>query len=114
MINFGFFLETFIPGLDPARPLIEKHASHGYRLTRDDASVVQIIHTNAGTLGQQSLTGSLDLCINGGSLQPFCRRGLRLSMNILLMISIRTTKFFSLYFNFLWNQIMTRQVKTAC
>lgn len=57
----------------------EKHASHGYRLTRDDAEVVQIIHTNAGTLGQQSLTGSVDLCINGGSLQPFCRRGLRLS-----------------------------------
>lgn len=59
--------------------MIEKIASHGYRLTRDDADVVQIIHTNAGTLGQQSLTGSLDLCINGGSLQPFCRRGLRLS-----------------------------------
>ncbi|XP_031636935.1 phospholipase A1-like [Contarinia nasturtii] len=70
-----------IIGLDPARPLIERHASHGYRLTRDDANVVQIIHTNAGTLGQQSLTGSLDLCINGGSLQPFCRRGLRLNRN---------------------------------
>lgn len=66
-------------GLDPARPLIEKHASQDYRLTRDDAEVVQIMHTNAGTLGQQSLTGSVDLCINGGSLQPFCRRGLRLS-----------------------------------
>lgn len=68
-----------VSGLDPARPLIEKHASHSYRLTRDDADVVQIIHTNAGTLGQQSLTGSVDLCINGGSLQPFCKRGLRLS-----------------------------------
>lgn len=74
-----------IIGLDPARPLIEKHASHSYRLTRDDANVVQIIHTNAGTLGQQSLTGSLDLCINGGSLQPFCRRGLRLSMHFILI-----------------------------
>lgn len=69
-----------IIGLDPARPLIEQHASRDYRLTRDDATNVQIIHTNAGTLGQESLTGSLDLCINGGSLQPFCKRGLRLSM----------------------------------
>lgn len=66
-------------GLDPARPLIEQLANSGYRLTRDDADVVQIIHTNAGTLGQKSFSGSLDLCINGGSLQPFCRRGLRLS-----------------------------------
>lgn len=74
------FYSLIILGLDPARPLIERHASESYRLTRDDANVVQIIHTNAGTLGQQSLTGSLDLCINGGSLQPFCRRGLRLSM----------------------------------
>lgn len=40
---------------------------------------MQIIHTNSGTLGQISLTGSLDLCINGGRLQPFCRRGLALS-----------------------------------
>lgn len=69
-----------IIGLDPARPLIEQHASRDYRLTRDDANNVQIIHTNAGTLGQESLTGSLDLCINGGSSQPFCRRGFRLSM----------------------------------
>lgn len=68
-----------IIGLDPARPLIEQHASRDYRLTRDDADVVQIMHTNAGTLGQISLTGSLDLCINGGRLQPFCHRGLQLS-----------------------------------
>lgn len=68
-------------GLDPARPLIEQHASRDYRLTRDDARVVQIIHTNAGTLGQVSLTGSIDLCINGGRSQPFCRRGFRLSTN---------------------------------
>lgn len=60
-------------GLDPARPLIEKHGSRSYRLTRDDAEYVQIIHTNAGALGQLSYSGSLDLCINGGSFQPFCR-----------------------------------------
>lgn len=63
-------------GLDPARPLIEQYANSGYRLTKDDADVVQVIHTDSGKLGQQSLSGSLDLCINGGSQQPFCRRGL--------------------------------------
>lgn len=28
--------------LDPARPFIERHASESYRLTRDDADVVQV------------------------------------------------------------------------
>lgn len=77
--NFVWHIRHNNQGLDPARPLIEQLANSGYRLTRDDADVVQIIHTNAGTLGQKSFSGSLDLCINGGSLQPFCRRGLRLS-----------------------------------
>uniref|UniRef100_A0A336LN77 CSON008436 protein n=1 Tax=Culicoides sonorensis TaxID=179676 RepID=A0A336LN77_CULSO len=34
--------------------------------------VVQIIHTNAGVLGQEAATGSIDFCINGGRNQPFC------------------------------------------
>ncbi|KXJ72857.1 hypothetical protein RP20_CCG017101 [Aedes albopictus] len=59
-------------GLDPARPLIEKHASNRFRLTKDDAKVVQIIHTNAGFLGQSSFTGTIDFCINGGQTQPYC------------------------------------------
>lgn len=83
-----------IIGLDPARPLIEQHASRDYRLTRDDATNVQIIHTNAGTLGQESLTGSLDLCINGGSSQPFCRRGFRLSLfNFILFFGFSLISF---------------------
>lgn len=61
-----------IIGLDPAKPIIEFHAPKSFRLTRDDAEFVQIIHTNAGTLGQLSFTGKLDLCINGGKVQPFC------------------------------------------
>lgn len=61
-----------IIGLDPARPLIENKASAQFRLTRDDANVVQIIHTNSGGLGQVSRTGSVDFCINGGKMQPFC------------------------------------------
>lgn len=77
-------------GLDPARPLIEQHASRDYRLTRDDAEVVQIIHTNAGTLGQLSLSGSLDLCVNGGRLQPFCRRGFQLSESLSIRMRSRS------------------------
>uniref|UniRef100_A0A182JCK0 Uncharacterized protein n=2 Tax=Anopheles atroparvus TaxID=41427 RepID=A0A182JCK0_ANOAO len=61
-----------IIGLDPARPLIEKHASKQFRLTRDDAKSVQIIHTNAGLLGQSAFTGKVDFCINGGQVQPYC------------------------------------------
>lgn len=60
-------------GLDPAKPLIERQAPRSYRLTRDDADVVQVLHTNSGVLGQVSFTGSLDLCINGGKQQPFCK-----------------------------------------
>lgn len=59
-------------GLDPASPIVERHLSHRFRLTRDDARVVQIIHTNAGVLGQEAATGSIDFCINGGRNQPFC------------------------------------------
>lgn len=107
-MNDDFFFCS--SGLDPARPLIERHASHSYRLTRDDANVVQIIHTNAGTLGQQSLTGSLDLCINGGSLQPFCRRGLRLSMHFFLpsvSILILNSLLFLIQTKFFYQQIVT-------
>lgn len=102
-----------IIGLDPARPLIEQHASRDYRLTRDDADNVQIIHTNAGTLGQQSLTGSLDLCINGGSLQPFCRRGLRLSMFNSNSVSVLYMLFLIFYyiFHFAYHMIITSRSK---
>lgn len=88
-------------GLDPARPLIEQVASRDYRLTRDDAQVVQIMHTNSGTLGQISLTGSLDLCINGGQVQPFCRRGFRLSMRAIQHLQKRGRDIHILRFFFL-------------
>lgn len=70
--NFKMCMK-FIPGLDPAKPLVENHASVAFRLTRDDAAHVQIIHTNAGFLGQSMLTGSVDFCINGGRDQPYCK-----------------------------------------
>ncbi|XP_059617747.1 uncharacterized protein LOC132262483 [Phlebotomus argentipes] len=62
-----------IIGLDPARPLVETHADNTFRLTRDDAKVVQVIHTNAGKLGQLSSSGTVDFCVNGGRQQPYCK-----------------------------------------
>ncbi|GAB0095881.1 pancreatic lipase-related protein 2 [Sergentomyia squamirostris] len=61
-----------IIGLDPARPLVENHASNVFRLTPDDAKVVQVIHTNAGKLGQLTSSGTVDFCVNGGRQQPYC------------------------------------------
>lgn len=73
MDTLDFMLIDSVLGLDPAKPLIERQAPRSYRLTRDDADVVQVLHTNSGVLGQVSFTGSLDLCINGGKQQPFCK-----------------------------------------
>lgn len=67
-----YFFKT---GLDPASPIVEKYFPHDFRLTRDDAKVVQIIHTNAGFLGQTAATGTIDFCINGGRQQPYCKGG---------------------------------------
>ncbi|XP_055376460.1 phospholipase A1 [Condylostylus longicornis] len=62
-----------IIGLDPARPLIESKKSFAFRLTRDDAVVTQVIHTNAGYLGQEESVGQLNFCVNGGRYQPYCK-----------------------------------------
>ncbi|XP_077286092.1 phospholipase A1 1-like [Arctopsyche grandis] len=62
-----------IVGLDPARPLVSQYGSKAFRLTRDDAHVVQVLHTNAGFLGETGLVGHTDFCINGGRSQPGCR-----------------------------------------
>lgn len=58
--------------MDPAKPLIQKHGSKSFRLTRDDATHVQIVLTNAGFLGQSALSGTVNFCINGGRDQPYC------------------------------------------
>lgn len=63
----------YFPGLDPARPLIERVQSKAFRLSEEDATHVQIIHTNAGYLGQMDNPGHLNYCINGGRYQPYCK-----------------------------------------
>uniref|UniRef100_A0A2S2P627 Lipase member H-B n=1 Tax=Schizaphis graminum TaxID=13262 RepID=A0A2S2P627_SCHGA len=63
-----------IIGLDPARPLVDRYGSAEFRLTRDDATMVQVIHTNAGFLGELPQVGHVDFCVNGGRLQPSCAK----------------------------------------
>ncbi|CAH0386747.1 unnamed protein product [Bemisia tabaci] len=62
-----------IIGLDPARPLVDRYGSRAFRLTRDDANIVQVIHSNAGFLGETAQVGHVDFCVNGGRMQPNCR-----------------------------------------
>ncbi|XP_065173551.1 phospholipase A1-like [Atheta coriaria] len=62
-----------IVALDPARPLVAQYANDDTRLTHDDAYQVQVIHTNAGRLGEVNQRGTVDFCLNGGMIQPGCR-----------------------------------------
>lgn len=59
--------------MDPARPLVSMFGSRQFRLTSEDAYHVQIIHTNAGFLGEANLIGHVDFCVNGGRNQPGCK-----------------------------------------
>lgn len=62
-----------IIGLDPARPLLDKYGRASLKLTRDDAHIVHVVHTNAGMLGEEAQVGHADFCINGGRVQPSCK-----------------------------------------
>ncbi|CAB3223259.1 unnamed protein product [Arctia plantaginis] len=59
--------------LDPGRPLVNAYGSKLFRLGREDAHVVQVVHTNAGYLGVEGLVGHADFCVNGGRTQPGCK-----------------------------------------
>ncbi|KAK0160642.1 hypothetical protein PV328_008029 [Microctonus aethiopoides] len=68
--NYLLFRMHRIIGLDPARPLVRPGL--GNRLDSGDADFVQVIHTNAGYYGEIGRVGHVDVCVNGGKLQPFC------------------------------------------
>lgn len=61
-----------LAGLDPAKPLVDLFTTDDFRLTRDDADFVQVIHTNSGVYGSYPRTGHVDFNINGGRMQPVC------------------------------------------
>ncbi|KAL5280436.1 hypothetical protein ACFFRR_004426 [Megaselia abdita] len=62
-----------IVGLDPAKPLVQMSKPPSFRLTADDADHTQVIHTNAGILGQDDSNVDLHFCVNGGRFQPYCK-----------------------------------------
>ena len=60
-----------ITGLDPAGPLFTG-VDKDFRLDEDDATYVDVIHTNAGVLGTSQRVGDIDFYPNGGEHQPGC------------------------------------------
>lgn len=55
--------------MDPAGPLWSRDSE---RIIETDASYVEIIHTNTGTLGYTDPCGDADFYPNGGSSMPGC------------------------------------------
>ncbi|CAG9762078.1 unnamed protein product [Ceutorhynchus assimilis] len=62
-----------IIALDPAGPLFTTRPLNE-RLNKDDADVVEVVHTNGGTFGFLDACGTIDFFVNGGSSQPGCKR----------------------------------------
>ncbi|EFN87734.1 pancreatic triacylglycerol lipase [Harpegnathos saltator] len=62
---------NYVVGLDPALPGFLL-AGPGSRISKNDASHVEIIHTNGGLLGFMSDIGHSDFYPNGGSSQKGC------------------------------------------
>lgn len=59
--------------MDPAEPSFENKGP-GERISREDATHVEIIHSNAGHCGIKQAIGHYDFYPNGGSRQPGCKR----------------------------------------
>ncbi|XP_037037699.1 phospholipase A1 member A-like [Bradysia coprophila] len=57
-----------IIGLDPALPLIYGDL----RLKRSSAKSVHVLQTNAGSFGDVGSVGHVNVCVNGGLIQPYC------------------------------------------
>nr|UPN66604.1 pancreatic triacylglycerol lipase 2 [Colaphellus bowringi] len=60
-----------ITGLDPAGPYFSSLSSNE-KISKDDATFVDIVHTNAGVNGIAEKVGTLDIWVNGGTWQPAC------------------------------------------
>ncbi|XP_060837208.1 pancreatic lipase-related protein 2-like [Rhopalosiphum padi] len=60
-----------ITGLDPAMPLY-KNTDPKYRINKNDAAFVDIIHTNGNSFGLFKLLGHIDFYPNGGKVQWNC------------------------------------------
>lgn len=61
-----------VTALDPAGPFFDHIASPAEKLDRDDAIVVDVLHTNSLLLGSEGPDGTVDFYMNGGTAQPKC------------------------------------------
>lgn len=61
-----------ITGLDPAFPGFYTIVIGPQPISKNDASFVDIIHTDAGIVGTPFNTGTVDFWPNGGRRQPGC------------------------------------------
>lgn len=74
--NMGYFLMknklqvAHIIALDPAAPCFEDYNLRGVQ--RDDAKLVQVIHTDVGWFGFRPKIGHIDVYPNDGKNQPQC------------------------------------------
>ncbi|KAJ6646182.1 Phospholipase A1 member A, partial [Pseudolycoriella hygida] len=59
-----------IIALDPALPLIFGKL----RLTKSSAKAVHVLQTNAGYFGDVGSVGHVNICVNGGLIQPYCAK----------------------------------------
>lgn len=62
--------------MDPAFPLYYPEIFGNQHISRNDATLVDIIHTDAGGYGTPKVTGTVDFWVNGGRrFQPGCPVG---------------------------------------
>lgn len=61
-------IQSIYLALDPALPLIFRDI----RLKRSSARSVHVLQTNAGHFGDVGNIGDVNVCVNGGLIQPYC------------------------------------------
>ncbi|GIY82442.1 pancreatic lipase-related protein 2 [Caerostris extrusa] len=75
MVGQGFKVNR-ITGLDPGGVVFSKNTPDDMILDRNDAELVDVIHTNGGKglphLGISFPMGDADFYVNGGTIQPSC------------------------------------------
>ncbi|GIY05845.1 pancreatic lipase-related protein 2 [Caerostris darwini] len=75
MVGQGFKVNR-ITGLDPGGVVFSKNTPDNMILDRNDAELVDVIHTNGGKglphLGISFPMGDADFYVNGGTIQPSC------------------------------------------
>lgn len=62
-----------------------------FRLTKDDANFVEVIHTNSGVYGEYPQIGHVDFSVNGGRMQPVCANEANIIRKIYIFISVNQT-----------------------